>query len=402
MLAKLENLWKLYVFPALSDFARLVYKLLAPLPEKARLPVSIIGGSVLFYALMVVTNPKTKTFEPREESWNVTVHEVSYGQTVPEFTSFGEVMAARNIFLRALVAGEVISVSDALHEGAFIKKGAELLSIDQFEYENALGEAKAQLVSSQASLKMSRQDYERAQKLFEKGTVALRYLDERKTDLTVKKAAVDRLKIVVRRAQRNLDNTKVVAPFDAYVSNVTVDEGRLVNPNDHIARLSDASSYEIRFNLSDSEYGSLLSTQSDIVGQPVYALWKIGNKELPFEGKVKYVGATIDTSIRGVDVIADVTSVGTAPIRGGAFVEVVMQGNTFDNVASLPEDALFENNENGEIVYVITNNRLEARPVKSVMRAGGRVLITDGITQGEKVLTTRFEEIAEGVLVNIP
>jgi hypothetical protein len=36
------------------------------------------------------------------------------------------------------------------------------------------------------------------------------------------------------------------------------------------------------------------------------------------------------------------------------------------------------------------------------MRAGGRVLITDGITQGEKVLTTRFEEIAEGVLVNIP
>ena len=145
MLAKLENLWKLYVFPALSDFARLVYKLLAPLPEKARLPVSIIGGSMLFYALMVVTNPKTKTFEPREESWNITVHEVSYGQTVPEFTSFGEVMAARNIFLRALVAGEVITVSDALHEGAFSKKGAELLSIDPFEYENALGEAKAQL-----------------------------------------------------------------------------------------------------------------------------------------------------------------------------------------------------------------------------------------------------------------
>ena len=79
-----------------------------------------------------------------------------------------------------------------------------------------------------------------------------------------------------------------------------------------------------------------------------------------------------------------------------------MQGNTFDNVASLPEDALFVDNEMGEMVYVITNNRLEARPVKSVMRAGGRVLISEGVTQGEKVLTTRFEEIADGVLVNVP
>lgn len=402
MLAKFEDLWKRYVFTGLLSFGRLVYKLLSPLPEKARLPVSIIGGSVLFYALMVVTNPKTKTFEPREQSWDVKVHKVVFGTTIPEFKSFGEVMAERNIFLRALVDGEVISVSDDLHEGAFIKKGEELLSIDPFEYENVLGEAKAQLISARASLKMSLQDYERAQKLFEKGTVALRYLDERKTDLTVKKANVDRLDIVVRRAQRNLDNTKVVAPFDAYVSKVTVDEGRLVNRNDHIAHLSDASSYEIRFNLSDSEYGSLLSTQTKIVGQPIIALWKVGNREITLKGNVKYVGARIDPSIRGVNVIADVTDVGNSQIRGGAFVEVVMQGNKLSNVASVPEDSLFTDSENIDFVYVITNNRLEVRKVKSLMKVDGNILISDGVSEGETVLTTRFTEAAEGVLVNIP
>lgn len=402
MLVKLENLFRQYVFPTVQNFAQLVYRLLSPLPEKARLPVSIISGSVLFYALMVVTNPKTKTFEPREQSWDVRAHSVVFGATIPEFKSFGEVMAERNIFLRALVDGEVISVSDDLHEGAFIKKGEKLLTIDPFEYENALGEAKAQLISAEASLKMSRQDYERAEKLFEKGTVALRYLDEKKTDLTVKRANVDRLKIVVRRAQRNLDNTKVVAPFDAYVSKVTVDEGRLVNRNDHIALLSDASSYEIRFNLSDSEYGSLLSTQTHILGQPVIALWKVGNKEISLEGSVKYVGARIDPSIRGVDVIADVKDVGNSQIRGGAFVEVIMQGNKLNNVASIPEDALFTDNENVEFVYVITNNRLEVRRVKSLMKVGGNILISEGVLDGENVLTTRFTEAAEGVLVNIP
>ncbi|MEC8316307.1 MAG: biotin/lipoyl-binding protein, partial [Pseudomonadota bacterium] len=155
MLVKLENLWRQYVFPVVQNLAQLVYRLLSPLPEKARLPVSIISGSVLFYALMVVTNPKAKTFEPREQSWDVRAHNVVFGSTIPEFKSFGEVMAERNIFLRALVDGEVISVSDDLHEGAFIKKGEKLLTIDPFEYENALGEAKAQLISAEASLKMS-------------------------------------------------------------------------------------------------------------------------------------------------------------------------------------------------------------------------------------------------------
>ena len=166
--------------------------------------------------------------------------------------------------------------------------------------------------------------------------------------------------------------------------------------------MSDASSYEIRFNLSDSEYGSLLSTQTKIVGQPVIAIWKVGNKEISFEGIVKYVGARIDPSIRGVDVIADVKDIGNSQIRGGAFVEVIMQGNKLNNVASIPEDALFTDNENVEFVYVITNNRLEVRRVKSLMKVGGNILISEGVSDGENVLTTRFTEAAEGVLVNIP
>ena len=79
-----------------------------------------------------------------------------------------------------------------------------------------------------------------------------------------------------------------------------------------------------------------------------------------------------------------------------------MQGNKLNNVASIPEDALFTDNENVEFVYVITNNRLEVRRVKSLMKVGGNILISEGVLDGENVLTTRFTEAAEGVLVNIP
>ena len=75
-----------------------------------------------------------------------------------------------------------------------------------------------------------------------------------------------------------------------------------------------------------------------------------------------------------------------------------MQGNKLNNVASIPEDALFTDNENVEFVYVITNNRLEVRRVKSLMKVGGNILISEGVSDGENVLTTRFTEAAEGVL----
>ena len=89
MLVKLENLWRQYVFPVVQNLAQLVYRLLSPLPEKARLPVSIISGSVLFYALMVVTNPKTKTFEPRlVMPFSISYdHRVIDGATAARFTA---------------------------------------------------------------------------------------------------------------------------------------------------------------------------------------------------------------------------------------------------------------------------------------------------------------------------
>ena len=62
MLVKLEYLWRQYVFPAVQNFAQLVYRLLSPLPEKARLPVSIISGSVLFLCPHGGYKPKNKNF----------------------------------------------------------------------------------------------------------------------------------------------------------------------------------------------------------------------------------------------------------------------------------------------------------------------------------------------------
>ncbi len=201
----------------------------------------------------------------------------------------------------------------------------------------------------------------------------------------------------MRRAKRDLENTRVVAPYDAYVSNVNAREGRFVSPNDFIAKLSDASNYELRFNLSDAEYGALLSVGSPIVGQPVTAIWSIGNKEFEFAGKVRRVGALIDQKTRGVDIYADIQTGEDTVLRGGAFVKVRLDVKPLERVVVLPLDALNSQDE----LFVIKDSRLQMRQAEVFLRSGNKAYVTGGLQDGDLVLLTRFNEVSTGLLVEV-
>ena len=142
-----------------------------------------------------------------------------------------------------------------------------LLEIDPFTYENQLDDARAQLKGAKAVLKernaaakLARRKSP-ARQLFEKGTVSKKTLDDKTTDATIKAAraeqqqsVVDRINVQVKKAKRDLANTKVVAPFSGYLANINAREG-VLNPNDQVGTLLDSNNFDVVFNLSDAEYG---------------------------------------------------------------------------------------------------------------------------------------------------
>ncbi len=365
------------------------------LSDSAHRAIKILTISCLVFFVLLCSRPETKPHVPHEKVWPVLTKLTTFENVKPVIQSYGQIVAAREIDLRALVGGEVVSVSSSLEEGALVKKGEGLFTIDRFEYENALAEAQAQLLGAEATYLTAKTDFERAEKLLAKGTVAKKYLDDRRAAYLSQKANHDRLKIVVQRAKRNLEYTNVAAPFDAYVSNVQVREGRLVNSNDVVATLSDARKYELRFNLSDAEYGALLSAGSEIVGRPVKARWKIGNRQLEFAGKVRRVGAQIDQYTRGVNVYADIINPDSAVLRSGAFVTVALETAEIANIARFPATALAAQGT----VFVVKNKRLQARDVTVLLQANNEIFIADGLEAGEEVLLTRFNQAASGLLV---
>ena len=374
-------------------------------------PFLAIAVGVFVFVLLVSTRPETKPSTNDERVWSVVAQSVTYGPVTPTIKAFGELRAKKQVRLRALVSGEVLSTSEKFEDGARVSRGDVLVRIDKFVYETRLDEARAALEGAKAllaeraaSAELAEQDFKRAEQLFKKGTVSKKMLDDLKTDFTIKTARkdqqqsnVDRHKVQVKRAQRDMKNTDVVAPFDGYITQISAREGRVLNPNDQVAMLLGSDNFEVVFNLSDDEYGRFLQRNADVIGRPVTVVWDLGNEKITLGATIERVGAQISQATRGVDIYATIEGNIPANLRGGAFVEVELTAQPVDNVMAIPKNALYKNNR----VYLVRDGRLEPRTLIDFVDDGAQVLLKSGLAIGDVVLLTRFNEAAPGVAVKV-
>ena len=375
---------------------------------------------------------------PSERVWNVTAQRVQLGNIKPVLKVFGEIVAGRKVDLRTFVGGEIVEASPNLRDGGIIESDELILRIDPFNYENAVDEAVARQTEASARHEellaqrtqeenlfkraeeqaiLKQRDLNRAVKLAKAGHISQKTLDDkrlavsmqqqsvemRKSSLAIQEArleqqegAVKRSEIVVANAERNLMRTELKAPFRGFLNNVTAAEGRHLNVNDRIATLTDADQLEVRFHLSDQQFGRIVTSAGQLKGQDINILWKIGKKTLPFDGQIIRIGAEISQIAGGVSVFAAVATPSVDSIlRPGAFVQVQLADRPYENVVRLSENVLY----NGNIVYIIVDGRLEPRPVETIGNIGGDVIIGNGLKTGDVVLTTWFAEAGPGTRV---
>ena len=403
-------------------------------------PLLVIAAGVAGARYLAATKSELSPAEPRERVWTVSAATVSLGDVRPELTLFGEVVAGREVEMGALVAGQVIEVGPDFVDGGTVRAGDLLVAIDPFEYQATLDERRAQLSEAKArlheiearhraekemlahdreQLEVTARDLARIEKLHKKGTVSAMALDEtiladirqrqlagaRRNSLAAEaarlrqqQAVIDRLEVAARRARRELEQTRVVAPFDGFLSDIRVELGKRVGMGERLARLIDAGRLEAKFHLSDAQFGRILAAEGGFAGRPATVAWRTGEHRFDFTATVDRVSARIEAASGGIDLYALLLDAGLdQPLRPGAFVEVRLADRTYPRVARLPARALYGD----DTVYVIENGRLSFRRVEVAARDGNDILIMGGLAEGEQVLTTRFGEIGPGIRVEV-
>lgn len=405
---------------------------------KVIVPVLVLMLGVVSFVGLKATRPEVPQRPVREQVWPVKTVTASFSNFQPHMRLYGQTISGRRVDLRSLVAGEVIETGANLREGGVVKKGEILLRVDPFQYEGALDEAKAKLaeararyreieatieneqdalVRSKEQLVIAKRDLERAVPLSERGTVSKKVADDRRmvvsereqsvelrtNNLSIQQARADQQRAIisqldwrVRQAKRNLDDTVLRAPFNAYITSVGAEVGRIVSANDQVATLLDANWVDVRFSLSDRQYGRIVSNQDGLKGRPVEVFWHVGDTPIRFRARIQRVAAEIAAETGGVDIYAQLDDPNTpVSIRAGAFVEVQVPDRAYKNVARLPQTALY----GGERVYVIENGRLAGRKVDLVGAAGEQILVRGNLAEGDRVVTTRLSNIGDGLRV---
>ena len=373
-----------------------------------------------------------------ERMWVVNTIPVALADQQPILTLYGDIVAARDVTLRPFVAGEVLEASPQLVEGGRLTEDEVVIRIDPFDYranhdelKAELREARARVAELQSMLKaewtmlrldetqlnLAERDLTRYTQLRGSQAASERALDEAQVGVAQREAAlaerrqtietveakldqqdavIRRLEISIERAERDLVNTELRAPFASFVTDVEVAQGKWVNAGDAIVRLIDEGSLEIRFTLTDADFGRLW--EDGLIGRELAAEWRLGRTSFALKGEVIRVESAIDPTTGGVEAFARITAnPDQAPLRPGAFVQVFLPDQTYERVAELPASALFD----GNTVYAVEDGRLAARTVELVADRGPQILVQGDLIAGEPILTSRLAEVAPGLKVQM-
>jgi RND family efflux transporter MFP subunit len=281
--------------------------------------------------------------------------------------------------------------------GAHVKHGELLAEIDSPEVDQQLQQAKEQLNTDQANLKLSQITAERYSNLFQTDSVAKQDVDNAVQDEAAKGATVKSAQANVSRLQQLVGYEKVYAPFDGVITVRNVDVGALVDAD------TNTTGKEL-FHLASTNtlrvYVSVPEAYSRSATPGVNAFLSLN--EFPgrqFKGTIVRNADAIDMNSRTLLVEVDVRNP-TGELLPGSYGSVHLKIPSKVQAVVIPANALLFRSE-GLRVGIVRNGRTLLQPVLLGRDFGDTVEVVSGITSKDSVIVNPSDSIVSGQQVKV-
>ena len=366
-------------------------------------PIVVLVGGLALAVLIAATGPRTQPISSASQSVAVYTMPALKETVRMRVAAHGEVLPQAEINLVAEVAGRVVAVSPALVSGGFFDAGEVLVEIERIDYEVALEQARAHLVSVRSELFNAGTEYLRLSELAERESVSESTLDGARNRLTIAHASLKEAEVRVVRAERDLERTQLTAPFDGRVRTERVDAGQFVKRGEAVATLYSIDFAEVRLPVHDDDLAFLpvsLGRRHDGAAAMPKAILKarFSGAERTWKARVVRTEGELDPRTRMLNLIAQVKSpydqsADTPPLTVGLFVEAEIEGESVEDVVVVPRSALRAGNR---LYIVAADNRLIFRDVEVVRVADELAYIGDGVENGEMICLSAIQSPVEG------
>jgi RND family efflux transporter MFP subunit len=291
--------------------------------------------------------------------------------------------------------------------GDTIKKGQELVRLDDQLINIELRNSEAAVISAQtgitiskARLKLTKNAFDRQSGL--KGSVAfskarfddlqqeaaqaLGELSRAQAQVAVAKAALD-------RAKYDRKHSVIIAPFDGVAITRNVQPGQYISLGGSVAMLLDLSSLEIEADVPVSLLEGL------VVGRELEAVLHDGRHAkatvrtlLPIE--------TVSTRTRPVRLSFSLKDNKPYVMANGETVTILVPVSAVEEVAIVPKDALVQGLDGGWMVFVAEDGKAVPKPVTTGRASAGGLEILSGIKQGDYVVIRGNERLQPNQAIN--
>jgi RND family efflux transporter MFP subunit len=324
---------------------------------------------------------------------------VDYDEYVGRFTAINAVE------IRARVSGYL----DKLHfkDGQLVKQGDLLFTIDKRPFQNALDQARANLVQAQSNLAFTESDYTRGQQLVRDKTITDQTFEQRAQAFRNARASVTNNEAAVRQAELDLEFTELRAPINGRIGDRRVSPGNLVTGGTGgnttlLAAIVSTDPIYFEFTFDEASYlryQRLASAGQDVAsrntGVPV-ALKLIDESDFDHEGRMDFVDNVIERStgtIRGRAVVANTNEIFTP----GMFARVRVPGTSPYEALLVPDAAI--GTEQARRFVMVVDDQDTAQPkyvtLGQVTKDGLRA-IKDGIGPDDRVVVSGLMQARPG------
>ncbi|PKA41465.1 efflux RND transporter periplasmic adaptor subunit [Rhizobium sullae] len=367
--------------------------------------VASVSAAAVFFELPMSTAATAASAPAQAPAVPVTVSVVA-ARNVTAWEEFsGRLEAVDRVQVRSRVAGAIQSAH--FREGALVKAGDLLFTIDPAPYQAAVSQAEGQAASAEAKVSLAQIELERGRRLSDSRTISQSDMDQRQSAYTEAQAGLRTAQAALRSAQLDLSYTEVRAPVSGRVGKLEITAGNLVAAGSASPALTTLVSVDpiyASFNASEEMVTKALSQlpAGDGAVRPLEQIpvevGTLADEGTPIKGKLQLVDNQVDAASGTIGVRAVFDNPG-GKLLPGQFVRVRMGQPKAENRVLVSERAIGTDQDKKFVFVVDGENKVSYRPVQLGNVSDGLRVVESGLNPGDTIVVNGLQRIRPGAIV---
>ena len=406
----------------------------------------VILVAIIIAAVLVILRPKAERRVVEDTGRLVEVFAAQAKKVQMVIEAYGTVKPREELLLVAEVRGQIVGTDPTFEEGNFITRGTRLIQIDPRTYELEVRRRNVQIKQAQAEIKrleqeilnlqarikiaksdvaLAKNEYFRLKKLIDRKVIAQSTLDkteqqylaslerlqalENQLALTGPQkeqllAQRDMAKVMFETAKLDLERSAIVAPFDGWVLAKTIEVGQHVTIGQSMGRIYSTGELDIEVRIPVKDFKWLpaeLNGDSRIAADIIF---ENQGARMTWNGRVSRVKAQMDDKTRTLPVVIEVDATESSGetrnplrLRPGMFVTAKIKGKEVNQAFVLPRHVVYP----GDMIYTVEDNRLKIKSVDILRTFKDSVIVSQGLSDGDRIIKTPLSDATDGMLVRI-